>query len=201
MIMVTNTDDARKRLIDAALKLFTEKGYAATSVKEIVTAAGVTKPMLYYYFKNKEGIYLELMNQAFIDFRTLLLRYSNIESDIYNNISNMFLDIFTLQGERMDNTRLIYAMVYGPPQGAPYIDFDEYHAIMSQIISTMITKGIANGELEDVDASDFTTVLLLVLFFCMDTRIVKGSVVMTAEDMTRITGKIFEKIIIKRGEG
>ena len=52
---------ARQRLLDAAAELFNGKGYAATTVREIVKAAGVTKPVLYYYFKNKEGIFLELM--------------------------------------------------------------------------------------------------------------------------------------------
>ena len=167
MFMEANIDDSRKRLLDAALRLFTEKGYAAASVNEIVTAAGVTKPMLYYYFKNKEGIYLELMNQAFLDFRALMVRYSDIQSDIFVHIDNLFQDIFKLQSERMDNTRLIYAMIYGPPQGAPYIDFDEYHDIMSNLISSLITKGIENGEFEYVEAVDFTTILISVLFFCL----------------------------------
>ena len=55
----------RQRLLEGAAELFTQKGYAATTVREIVAAAGVTKPVLYYYFRNKEGIYLELMREAF----------------------------------------------------------------------------------------------------------------------------------------
>jgi len=37
------------------------EGICRHHVREIVAAAGVTKPVLYYYFRNKEGIYLELM--------------------------------------------------------------------------------------------------------------------------------------------
>jgi TetR/AcrR family transcriptional regulator len=40
--------EVRKRLLKAALELFTKKGFAATSVREIVEIAGVTKPVLYY---------------------------------------------------------------------------------------------------------------------------------------------------------
>ena len=39
-----------------AAKLFAERGYDATSVREIVEAAGVAKPTLYYYFRSKEGL-------------------------------------------------------------------------------------------------------------------------------------------------
>src|SRR5512135_2137577 len=55
----------RQRLLEGATELFTRKGYASTTVREIVAAAGVSKPVLYYYFRNKEGIYLELMREAF----------------------------------------------------------------------------------------------------------------------------------------
>ncbi len=62
----------RQRLLEGAAELFTQKGYAATTVREIVAAAGVTKPVLYYYFRNKEGIYLELMRGAFARMDDLL---------------------------------------------------------------------------------------------------------------------------------
>ncbi|MEA2040283.1 MAG: TetR/AcrR family transcriptional regulator, partial [Thermodesulfobacteriota bacterium] len=46
----------RARLLVAGTTIFAEKGYASTTVREIVARAGVSKPVLYYYFKNKEGI-------------------------------------------------------------------------------------------------------------------------------------------------
>src|SRR3970282_247165 len=63
---------ARDRLLKSATLLFTRKGYAGATVREIVAAAGVTKPVLYYYFRNKEGIYLELMRGGFSRFDSLL---------------------------------------------------------------------------------------------------------------------------------
>ena len=62
----------RQRLLASAAKLFARKGYASTTVREIVEAAGVTKPVLYYYFPNKEGIYLEMMRGAWDRFDALL---------------------------------------------------------------------------------------------------------------------------------
>ena len=41
---------------DRPQSLFAERGYDATSVREIVEAAGVAKPTLYYYFRSKEGL-------------------------------------------------------------------------------------------------------------------------------------------------
>jgi AcrR family transcriptional regulator len=45
-----------EEILQAAVGLFARKGYEAASTREIVEAAGVTKPMLYYYFKSKEGL-------------------------------------------------------------------------------------------------------------------------------------------------
>ena len=45
-----------RHIARAAARLFAERGYDATSVREIVEAAGVAKPTLYYYFRSKEGL-------------------------------------------------------------------------------------------------------------------------------------------------
>ena len=55
---------ARARLLEAGVKLFSEKGYANTSVREIVELAGVSKPILYYYFKSKEGMFRSILDYA-----------------------------------------------------------------------------------------------------------------------------------------
>ncbi|NIW00329.1 TetR family transcriptional regulator, partial [Candidatus Saccharibacteria bacterium] len=44
------TLDARERLLETAIGMFAQKGYAGTSVREIAEQAGVSKPVLYYYF-------------------------------------------------------------------------------------------------------------------------------------------------------
>ncbi|MGI6530844.1 MAG: TetR/AcrR family transcriptional regulator [Bacillota bacterium] len=48
--------DARERIIKAATQLFSQKGYDATRVSDIATAADVNKALIYYYFKSKEDI-------------------------------------------------------------------------------------------------------------------------------------------------
>ena len=63
---------ARDRLLAAAAEFFSRKGYSATTTREIVASAGVTKPVLYYYFQNKEGIYLELMRRAMAGFEEVV---------------------------------------------------------------------------------------------------------------------------------
>ncbi len=45
-----------RHLARVAARLFADRGFEATSVREIVEAAGVAKPTLYYHFQSKEGL-------------------------------------------------------------------------------------------------------------------------------------------------
>lgn len=56
--------DTRALLLDAALDLFVEKGYAATSVRMIARAAGLSDAGLYGHFAGKRAIYDELLTSA-----------------------------------------------------------------------------------------------------------------------------------------
>ena len=50
----------RDRIVDAALRLFSERGTAAVSVRELADAAGVTVPGLYYHFASKADLIREV---------------------------------------------------------------------------------------------------------------------------------------------
>ena len=56
--------NTRSQILRAALKKFAHAGYAGTSVQDIVDAACVTKPALYYHFQSKAGLYQALIDYA-----------------------------------------------------------------------------------------------------------------------------------------
>jgi len=53
----------RGRILDAALSIFSNKGYHATKLDEIVDAAHTSKGAIYLYFPNKEQLFLALVDQ------------------------------------------------------------------------------------------------------------------------------------------
>lgn len=55
--------DSRTGILDAAERLFAERGYAATTIKHIGTAAGVNSALLYYYFADKERLYHDVLQR------------------------------------------------------------------------------------------------------------------------------------------
>src|SRR5664279_2609868 len=56
--------DRMEQTLGAAHELFAERGYAAVKMDEIAAAVGVTKPLLYNYFGNKEQLYIACMERA-----------------------------------------------------------------------------------------------------------------------------------------
>ena len=54
----------KKKIFEVAAELFSKYGYYKVSVREICEAAGVTKPVLYYYYKDKENLLCEMMKET-----------------------------------------------------------------------------------------------------------------------------------------
>jgi AcrR family transcriptional regulator len=69
--MRENTD-TRRRIQEVALDLFAERGYEATSLREIAEVLGVTKAALYYHFKTKEDIVTSLTQDRAASIQALI---------------------------------------------------------------------------------------------------------------------------------
>lgn len=54
----------RQRILDSAMDLLNTKGYHATTMNDIITATGVQKGNLYYHFKGKEALVIDLVRSA-----------------------------------------------------------------------------------------------------------------------------------------
>lgn len=59
------SERSRKQILDAALKLFSHRGYGATSVQDIAEKAGLSKGNIYHHFPDKETIFRELLDHYF----------------------------------------------------------------------------------------------------------------------------------------
>ncbi len=61
-------EQRRRHLVAAALEVFAERGYAGTELADVAAAAGVGRPLLYYYFEGgKEDLYVAVLGCAWGD--------------------------------------------------------------------------------------------------------------------------------------
>jgi TetR/AcrR family transcriptional regulator len=153
-------DSVQGRLMTSAIALFARKGYAATTVREIVAAAGVTKPVLYYHFGSKEGIFLAMMGEALHEFEATAQAALDSQGPAAARI-HAFLDgMFTLILEHLDVMRVLDALYYGPPRGAPAFDFEAVHTRFIEVVRRLVDDGIMAGEIRPGDADDLTWALV-----------------------------------------
>jgi AcrR family transcriptional regulator len=87
----TSGIEAKERIINAATELFSQKGYDATRVSDIASAANVNKALIYYYFKNKQDI-LDFMVDSLLN-NALSIALDFIQKNIVQMIKNGYLDI------------------------------------------------------------------------------------------------------------
>ena len=164
----TQVPNARQRLLETATELFADKGYAGTSVREIVNRAGVSKPVLYYYFKSKEGLFYAILewaaevqqgilNEIFATSGTVLERFIFF----YRRISEGVLQYQNLY-------KMIHGLLYGPPQGAPEYDFPQYQRHMFNAVKRIYTSGLAAGEIETADEDEVAFLVLSLIDFSLN---------------------------------
>ena len=185
---------ARGRLLKSATELFTRKGYAGTTVREIVAAAAVTKPVLYYYFRNKEGIYLELMRGGLHRFDRLLEETLSTGGSAAERLTHLSTRVFSLLLEHIDVARLMYSIYYGPPQGAPYIDFDAYHRKLQDVIRGLVREGIRKGEFRRGNVEDMMWALNGALNVAMESQLCQPGAALDKEGLRRVLRIIYRGI-------
>jgi len=64
--------EVRQKILDSATELFAQKGYEGASTREIAEAAGVTVPNIYYYYKDKQGLYQATLTESAVGLLELL---------------------------------------------------------------------------------------------------------------------------------
>jgi TetR/AcrR family transcriptional regulator len=160
-------NNARERLLEAGTALFGERGYAGTFVREIVDRAGVTKPMLYYYFKSKEGMFYTILDGAAEQQEVILAQALEAPGAVLDRLIYLYRRIYEGLIEHQNLFKMIYNLVFGPRQGAPDYDIDQYHRRMVDAIKTIYLEGLAQGEVKEADADEVAILVLSLLDFCL----------------------------------
>lgn len=103
----------RTQVLKAAARLFAERGFDAISVREIVEAAGVTKPALYYHFGSKEGVAAAIMGDLLAAADEVRARAFAQGRDIRDVLTRYAASMLELAAQRKQELAFGFALWFG----------------------------------------------------------------------------------------
>lgn len=156
----------RDRLLEVATGLFAQKGYAGTFVREIVQMAGVTKPVLYYYFESKEGLFHAILNRAAREQERILEEVLQSPGSVLERLTHLYRHLYHGLIEHQSLFQMIHNLLFSPRQGAPKHDLDRFRERMVETIRVIYQQGAARGEVVKADPRDVAALVLSLLEFC-----------------------------------
>ncbi|GIX49845.1 MAG: hypothetical protein KatS3mg132_039 [Limisphaera sp.] len=144
----TEGDCTRQRILQAALRCFAERGYAAAAIQDIARAARVSKPALYYHFKDKADLFRALVTEAHETRRRQLETALRSGGDIRTRLTAVFKTWFDSFSENRQWLQLALATMFAAPgDGPPKFDCRELCRRNFDLVCAALAEAQARGEL------------------------------------------------------
>lgn len=147
----------------------------STSVREIVRAAGVTKPTLYYYFGSKEGLVRALVDEAFDEFERIIDHDLGQAHNAQDAIIGLVFSYFTFCGQRPALARFLYSLIFGPAGETTGVDVSDLVCRNRMLMEKVVDRAVGEG-LIGRDKADMARVLLTGLVNVHIMGFIKGQV-------------------------
>jgi TetR/AcrR family transcriptional regulator len=143
-------------ILEAANKVFKEKGYDGTTVQDIADAANTTKSMVNYYFRSKERLFGIVFKVQFLEFYEGTLRLLKSDLPLYDKIVNLVED----DTEKIMKYPLLPIFILNEINRNPSIVFSLISNLSSETLGALdkqISKEVRNGKIRKISAIDLIT--------------------------------------------
>jgi AcrR family transcriptional regulator len=161
MAVQVRSEETRTRILQSAMKLFSEKGFDAAGVAEICSTAGVSKGAFYHHFETKQAVFLQLledwMQQLDADLQAALSEAPTVVDGLLGMAART-REVFAAADGRLS----ILLEFWGQARKDPVVwertiaPFRRYREVFAGIIK----KGIEEGSLRPVDADKAAQALM-----------------------------------------
>jgi AcrR family transcriptional regulator len=156
-----------QELLDAALELFVEKGFAATRSEEVAQRAGVSKGTLYLYYPSKQELFKAVIRH---NLSNLIAEGLEVAAQFEGTSSELLSLLIGVWWERVGNTpaagihKVIIAEVRNFPDLAQFYT-DEVIAPADQLFSFAVQRGIDRGEFRPLPAHEVALAIIAPIIF------------------------------------
>ena len=146
-------DSRPSELLEAALEIFVEKGFAAARLDDVAAKAGVSKGTLYLYYANKEELFKAVVRRSIAPLITEtreLIEQSDQDSEA---LLGRFLEIWWTRygGTRLSGiTKLVIGEAGNFPEMARFYNGEVVKG-NHELITMILTRGVAREEFREID--------------------------------------------------
>jgi AcrR family transcriptional regulator len=170
-------EDRPQEITRAALEAFAENGYAATRVTDVAERAGVSKGLLYLYFRTKEDLFKAVI-RSFVSPRidALKIEIENTELTAEEYFRGPFLE-FAKQVPKSPARILVRLMI---AEGAKHPDLTNWYrenvvAHGLSALQSLIQRGVRNGEFRESALQEFPHIIVAPVAFAIVWTLVFGA--------------------------
>ena len=151
VLYISIMNKTKRKIFEASMKLFAEKGYDATSIEEITATVGVAKGTLYYHFSSKEEIFQFLVEEGVKLLKnSIIIKTSKLENAIDKIRAVVLIEIKVLS--KYENfMSIILSQIWG--NDARNKMCRDYVFEYIKMIEDIVKEGINNGEIIEGDAN------------------------------------------------
>ena len=143
MKIIKNPEERKNEILDAADKLFTQKGFDGTSTNDILEAVGIARGTLYYHFKSKEDIMDSLIDRYST---SILTRAKEVAENISIPVYERIVQTVMALNMNHDSGKEIIEHIHKPQNALMH--FKAQKAILNgltPILTEIVKEGIEQG--------------------------------------------------------
>ena len=143
-----------QEILEAARKVFADKGYSSASVEDIAHAAGIAKGTLYLYYPSKHDIYREALKRGLEALCGDLENKVGAERTCENRIRAFISAKLTWFEQNRDLFKIYYAEYANTVRQPPYLhrDFKGFHERQMKLLTGALHQGVLEGVIRKLPA-------------------------------------------------
>ena len=152
-----------QELLDAALALFVERGFAATRIDEVATAAGVSKGTLYLYYASKEELLKAVIRERLSDEIAVGTQFVAAHTGTHADLLRQLVEQWWRRVYDSP-TSGVFKLIITEVRSFPEISAYYYREVVEpgkRLIGGVLERGIAAGEFRAVDVQSAVHSLVL----------------------------------------
>jgi AcrR family transcriptional regulator len=150
MIEANSDTGARQKILKAARKLFSEKGFHSASMADIAQEAGVNKALLFYYFSSKKNLYSEILKDLFANFSQEIENRLAGVGDVEERLCRIIRYYSNHMVVNRDIANIIMREFLGLGPGLPF-SVEEIIKRARQPLILVLEEGIRQGRFVQLD--------------------------------------------------